>query len=93
MKFHVICLRDIKGNQHEAPMFVNNIQVAIRDISDMINDPEKRFNWQKHPEDFELWHLGLWDNESAEFTSDDDETDIHKATYRQLLALSTLKTN
>lgn len=82
MKYHIIAMRDIKANLHKPPIFVPNINVAIRDITDMVNMAEGKEDWQRHPEDFELWQLGTWDHETAVFEGEP---------RKQLLALSTLK--
>lgn len=82
MKYAIIVLRDIKANTHKPPMFVPNINAAIRDLRDMVNDPNGKDDWQRHPEDFELWHYGNWDLETSEFEITEQ---------KQLLAMSTLK--
>lgn len=83
MKYYILAIRDIKANVYDAPLFVANINAAIRDLTDMVNDKEPQRTWQRHPEDFELWQLGEWDNENAGFAATDAER-------KQLLALSTL---
>lgn len=88
MKFFIIALRDIKANQHEPPMFVANTNVAIRDLRDMVNEKDGQRPWQRHPEDFELWELGEWDNETGSFYVEHDGSGYDR---KQLCALSTLK--
>lgn len=83
MMLSIIVLRDIKADCYKAPMFVPNINAAIRDLTDMVNDPQGKEEWQRHPEDFELYEVGQWGNGDCAFQIRND--------YKQLLALSTLK--
>lgn len=85
MKLFILSLRDIKANLYNIPIFTPNINVTLRDLRDLVNDPQGKENWQKHPEDFELWELGTWDTETAEWDDQDGR--------KQLLALSTMKAN
>ena len=93
MRVKIIALRDIKTNIYKPTMFVNNINVAIRDLRDMVNDQDTsrpKEDWQRHPEDFELWELGEWETETGQFFVEVD-TEQDDWTNKQLLALSTLK--
>lgn len=92
MKLHILSLRDIKANLYNIPIFTPNIQVTLRDLRDLVNDPQGKENWQKHPEDFELWELGEWDTETATFWVEAAYQEDVKP-QKQLLALSTLKAN
>lgn len=84
MKLFVVALRDIKADQYNVPIFTPNINVMLRDLRDLVNDHQGKENWQKHPEDFELWEIGTWETGDGEF-------DLPGP--KQLLALSTLKAN
>lgn len=91
MKLQIISLRDIKANLYNIPIFTPNINATLRDLRDMVNEPGGKEAWQKHPEDFELWHIGEWDNESADFNVRAAYAPAHEP--KQLLALSTLVNN
>lgn len=90
MKYSIIVLRDIKANTHLPPMFVPNINAAIRDLAEVINEPksERTPVWARHPDDFELISCGEWDAESNYFDTPHDGS--HTDT-QQLVLLSTLK--
>lgn len=82
MKHTILVLRDIKANYFLPPMFAPNVGVAIRQLTDAINSGEKAFDWQKHPEDFELYELGNWESETNDWELNGQ---------KQLYTLSALK--
>lgn len=90
MKLQIISLRDIKANIYNIPIFTPNINATLRDLRDMVNDPQGKEAWQKHPEDFELWHIGEWETDNGQFLFPDG---VSNSDHKQLLALSTLKAN
>lgn len=68
MKYYVVCVRDRAADVFGAPNFVVSIGGAIRSFSDEINregDANNMFN--KHPDDFDLYKLGLFDDQTATF--------------------------
>lgn len=66
MIFHMICTRDIVANVWSPPMFVPHIGQAIRSFGDECRRKEKGNVLAEHPEDFELWHVGEFnDNNGA----------------------------
>lgn len=87
-KYHIIVLKDIVANTYKAPMFVPNIQAAIRDLRDMINNPEMKEDFCRHPEDFELVETGAWDSDTNWWDTPHDGSHTEE---RQLVALRTLK--
>lgn len=64
MKYHVIAVRDIVADVYNVPMFVPHLGGAIRAFGDACQ-AEGRENIQMHPEDFELYHLGEYDDNTA----------------------------
>lgn len=66
MKMQIVALRDIKANVYGQPIFVPNIGSAIRSFGDQCQD-EKSGDLYKHPEDFELYHLGTYTDDDAKF--------------------------
>lgn len=51
------------------PLFVPSVAVATRSFTDEVRrvDPQNQLN--KHPEDFVLFHLGEYDDETGELSS------------------------
>lgn len=70
MKYKIIAVRDRVADIFGVPNFVVNLGAAIRGFGDEIKRPhsEERPNaFNQHPEDFDLYHLGDYDDESASF--------------------------
>lgn len=66
MKANIYAVHDIKVNAYTAPFTNPTHGSALRAFSDHVNDPNSGAN--KHPEDFSLWHLGSFDDDSGEIT-------------------------
>lgn len=58
---------DKKAKHFLAPIFLVNKEVAIRTFTSGVNHPESRF--RQNPDDYCLYHLGSFDDETGEFTN------------------------
>lgn len=67
MKLHILVIRDIVANVYGQPNFVASIGGAIRGFGDQINNPQKPDVISQHPEHFEMYKLGMYDDETAKF--------------------------
>lgn len=67
MKYQVVTIFDRAAEIFNAPAFFTAVGVAVRTFSDQVNDPNNPTN--KHPEDFSMYHLGEYDDQTAEFTT------------------------
>jgi len=69
MKSIVVSIYDVAAQLYSRPAFVTSRAAAIRSFGDEIRrvDPNNELN--KHPKDFELRALGLFDDESGLFDS------------------------
>lgn len=67
MQLYVLCIRDAKANSFNAPIFVVHIGSALRDFQDEVNRADKDNKIYMHPEDFELFKLGVFDTQDATF--------------------------
>lgn len=63
MKMQMVALRDIVANVMNQPNFVAHIGMAIRSFGDECQRKEKGNVMAEHPEDFELWHIGEYDDQ------------------------------
>ena len=63
MRYNVYAVYDSVAKAHMMPMYFHNHAQAERSFSDAINDEGSNFN--KHPEDYVLTHIGNWDDESG----------------------------
>jgi hypothetical protein len=68
MKLILCSVKDRAADAYGRPMYVPSVGVAIRSFSDEVNrkDPENQlFN---HPDDFDLYEFGEFDDNSGQFT-------------------------
>lgn len=68
MKKGIYSLLDTKACVYSTPFFVPNVAVLVRDLTDEL----KRVGGERnllasHPQDFELYELGSFDDEVGEF--------------------------
>lgn len=63
---YVMIVRDIKADAFAVPMFVASIGGCIRGFADEVNKTDDN-PLARHPEDYELFELGTFDELTAEF--------------------------
>lgn len=68
-KILVLAVRDIQVGAFGRPIFAATRGQAVRSFSDEVNRPVDGNQLASHPEDFQLWHLGEFDEETGEFTN------------------------
>lgn len=66
-KLVVVVVRDIKADLFGQPFFQASVGMAQRSFSDSVNQPGENNLLFKHPGDFELYHLGTFDDQTATF--------------------------
>lgn len=67
MKMFIIVMRDITANVYGQPNFVGNLGGAIRTFADQVNDPKRDTVLSQHPEDFELYKVGTYEDNTCEW--------------------------
>lgn len=68
----VVCtVLDMVAKQYGRPFFTVSTGSAIRGFSDEVNTPHEQSVLYKHPNDFQLYCIGTWDDETGRFTLDD----------------------
>ena len=77
MILQVFSIHDSKAAAYLAPFFQPTSALAVRMFTDAANDPES--NICRHPEDFTLFHMGSYDNETNTFDLLDATTAMMKA--------------
>jgi hypothetical protein len=65
MLLHVFTVRDSKAEAYLQPFYVPNESVARRAMTDCIEDDNHAFG--KHPEDYALYALGVYDDSNGKF--------------------------
>lgn len=66
MKQQVLAVYDSKAGAHAIPFFMATLGMAIRAFREAANDATHPM--AKNAEDYCLFHLGTWDDETAVFT-------------------------
>lgn len=61
----VVAIRDRAIDAFGQPAFVPTLGAAVRGFGDEVNNRESALN--AHPEDYDLYHLADFDNESGKF--------------------------
>lgn len=75
MKTQILLIRDIVANCHPfPPLFVIHIGSAIRDFGDQCKDKTTKLGM--HPEDYELYHVGEWDDVTGNFHTPSHANDM-----------------
>ena len=66
MKFQIVAVRDRAADAFQQPFYVAAIGQAIRAFQDGINKDEQMM---RHPDDFDLYQLGIYDDQIGTFTN------------------------
>lgn len=67
MTTHVFSIYDAKAESYLPPFTTHTYGIAERMFTDMVNTPEHQFN--RHPEDYTLFAIGSYDDQTAHMTS------------------------
>lgn len=65
MKLAIVSVRDSASELFGRPIFVQAVGQAMRSFADEVNGDQS--DVAKHPDDFELFQLGLFDDSSGQF--------------------------
>ena len=65
MRYKIVSVRDRAVDTFGQPIFVAAIGQAVRSFGDEVKNPQSPFN--KHPEDYDLYSLGEFDDSTGEF--------------------------
>lgn len=66
-KVNVVAVRDRAVQAFSRPFFVPSIAAAVRSFTDEVNRNAEDNPMNKHPDDYELWELAWFDEESGLF--------------------------
>lgn len=69
MKYTVVSVRDTAANAYGRPIFTNSLGQAIRSFQDELNREAQDNVMFHHPEDFNLYHLAEFDEDTGQFTN------------------------
>lgn len=72
-KYIVCAVRDKQAGVFGQPFCVPAVGLAVRGFSDQVNRRESDNPLNRHPEDFELYRLGSYDDTTGEFSREADD--------------------
>lgn len=67
MKYIIVCVRDRAADVYGVPQFVNSLGSAIRSFGDEINRSAENNAFYNHPDDFDLYSIGTYDDQTCDF--------------------------
>lgn len=68
MILHIFAVKDRAADAFMRPIFSPSMGLAIRSFHDEINRASEDNSLYKHPDDYDLYHLGNWDDATGHFT-------------------------
>ena len=69
MKMVICSIRDSAADAYGRPFFLPSVGVAIRSFTDEVNRPSEDNQIYQHPEDFDLFELGEFDDTTGRLIS------------------------
>ena len=72
MKLQIVAIKDSAVSAFNTPSFVQHVGVAVRSFTQAVNDPQHDFF--RTPADFELYHLGEYDDQDGSIIQPDTPT-------------------
>lgn len=73
MQHVIMAIRDSAVGAYQTPFTSPSIGAAIRSFQDAINNPQSG-TLHGHPDDYELYHIGIFDDETAKITECEEPT-------------------
>lgn len=70
MRYNVFAIRDRAADVFGQPIFLASVGIAVRSFADEVNRADANNNLNKHPEDFDLYKLAEFDDDTGLFTQD-----------------------
>lgn len=61
----IVSVKDTAAQAFGRPVFVPTTAVAVRSFRDEVNRPDSKEDMAKHPDDFELYELGTFDDSTG----------------------------
>lgn len=69
MKLKIVAVRDRAADVFAQPVFVGSLGAAMRSFGDEINRKVEGNALASHPEDYDLYHLGEYDDTDGSFST------------------------
>ncbi|WNK13693.1 MAG: nonstructural protein [Microvirus sp.] len=68
MRNYVVSVKDSAMQQYMRPFYVPALGAAVRSFSDEVNRKGEDNQMYRHPDDYELWVLAEFDDETGRFS-------------------------
>ena len=72
----IVSVRDSAAEAFGRPMYLQSLGVAIRSFTDEVNRDDKDNQLFNHPDDFDLYELGVFDDSIGKYELRDNPTVI-----------------
>lgn len=70
----MLAVKDAKVGSFARPVPVVNAATGVRAFADAVNDPSTEYF--KHPDDYSIWELGTFDDQTGTFTNSASPTQL-----------------
>jgi hypothetical protein len=72
----IVSVKDLAAEAFGRPMYLQSLGVAIRSFTDEVNREDKDNQLFNHPDDFDLYELGLFDDSLGRYQLRENPTVI-----------------
>jgi hypothetical protein len=72
----IVSVRDLAAEAFGRPMYLQSLGVAIRSFTDEVNREDKDNQLFNHPDDFDLYELGVFDDSIGKYELRDNPSVI-----------------
>jgi len=76
MNYYIVAVRDRALDAFGRPVYVQALAHAIRSFQDEINRHAPDNEMSKHPEDYDLYYLATYNDDTGQFTNTERPTQI-----------------
>lgn len=73
MKLQIFAVRDRATDQYGNPMFLVSAGQALRSFSDEVNRQDTNNSIYQHPDDYDLFSLGIYDTDTGLFQTNNPQ--------------------
>lgn len=83
MLYQICVIRDSAADVFGQPIFVPAIGIAVRSFGDECKRKDANNQMNKHPEDFEMFKVGTYDDNTCEFVCQKPVSIARGADYKE----------
>ena len=86
MKHQLLSIRDSKADYYNQVITLKTVEEGVRAFGELVTDQRSMIS--KHPEDFDLYHLGEFDDQTGLIVTWDAPKHVMKAVHHPILKKS-----